>query len=56
MTTHPHGHVCLPGLHITTFLVVQIHGASADDSNNMHINEKIVLQCARLQRGIEDLC
>ena len=56
MMTHPHGHVCLPGLHITTFLVVQKHSASADNSNDMHIDEQIVLQCARLREGNAKLC
>lgn len=45
---HPHGHICLPGFHVTTFLVVQVHGATADDSNDMHIKAQIIVQAASL--------
>ena len=47
---HPHGHICLPGFQVTSLLIVQVHGATADDSNDMHVKEEIIVQATSLQQ------
>ena len=49
---YPHSHVCLPGVQVTAFLVIQIHSPCTDDGNDVHVNEEVILQRSRLQQSV----
>ena len=52
---YPHGHICLPGVQVTAFLVIEIHSSCIDDRNDVHINEEVILQRSRLQQSVNPL-